>query len=500
MNMKKARIKENIKKLIEDNKIQYAKEILYSYKSIEPDDIEIYSMESVLFIMENEIDKAISILEEAVNINARNFDVFYNLGYCFELKNDIKNSIRNYRKAWFYLNDEIPEKDILLKIYSLEYKCSEYEETEKIYRYYNQVKQFVLKRFSGDKSIRYEDIVLENKIKLDRNLKVLFAPIEIANQMNTYSIGLNNRDVDSYTLNEYESYLNYKSDFFVDANNIGERELDKIALMIAEFDVFHLFFGESLLSGNNDIDVINELNKKIVMNYWGTDVRIKEIALKNNKYVKVKCGNEEGKKDRIKYLSERINTCIVADSELAQYIDKYYKNIEYVPAGILIKDDNELINEESQDNKSITIVHAPTSRFCKGSDFIISAINNLQKKYKINFILVENMKNEEAKKIYKKADIIIDQILGGTYGIFAIEAMNMGKPVITYIADAYKDGYPSEIPIISANPDDIEIVLENKIRNIDETKLLGKRGIDYVRKYHDTMKIAEKLIYIYKTL
>lgn len=500
MSMKNDKIKENIKKLIEANKIEYAKEILYSYKNMEPEDIEIYSMEAVLFIMENEIDKAISVLEYAIDINIKNFDVFYNLGYCFEITGDIKNAVRNYRKSWFYLDDQISEKELLIKIYSLEYNCNDYDELLGIYTYYNQVKEFTLMRLLGNTEVRFEDVVTQEQTKLKRNIKVLFAPIEIANQMNTYSVALNDNGIDAYTLNEYESYLQYKSDFSLPPQSISGKKLDKIAYIIGEFDIFHLFFGQSIFPDRRDLDVLNELNKKIVMNYWGSEIRIKSIAEKNNKYARVKCHDEKMIEENLKFFADKINTCIVTDNELYQYVKEYYKNIEFLSAGIELINSDGIDIDDITNKDSITIVHAPTSPYYKGSEFIVKAIEKLKKKYDIEFILVEGMANDEAKKIYKKADLIIDQILCGTHGIFAIEAMSMGKPVITYISENYKDSYPDEIPIISANPDNIEKVIEECIVNRDILKKAAISGIDYVKKYHSTAVISKNLMRIYKKL
>ena len=52
-------------------------------------------------------------------------------------------------------------------------------------------------------------------------------------------------------------------------------------------------------------------------------------------------------------------------------------------------------------NKKIKIIHAPTNRGLKGSSFIIESINKLKNKYdNIEFVLVENLTNEEALKLY----------------------------------------------------------------------------------------------------
>ena len=47
--------------------------------------------------------------------------------------------------------------------------------------------------------------------------------------------------------------------------------------------------------------------------------------------------------------------------------------------------------------------------------------------------LVEAKPFWEALQIYGSGDIIVDQLLAGWYGGFAVEAMALGKPVIAYL-------------------------------------------------------------------
>ena len=110
------------------------------------------------------------------------------------------------------------------------------------------------------------------------------------------------------------------------------------------------------------------------------------------------------------------------------------------------------------------------------------------------------MSHSEAVKTYQKADLIIDQILLGSYGVFAVESMAMGKPVIGWISDFMKEKYPKELPIISANPDNIEQKIEYVINNRDMLKKIGIDGRKYVEKYHDINVVTNNIIDIYKKI
>ena len=73
-------------------------------------------------------------------------------------------------------------------------------------------------------------------------------------------------------------------------------------------------------------------------------------------------------------------------------------------------------------------------------DIIINAVDELRKEgYRINFILIENMKNSEVLKILREADILVEQLITG-YGLNAIEGMASGAAVLSNVSnDYYKD-------------------------------------------------------------
>ena len=83
------------------------------------------------------------------------------------------------------------------------------------------------------------------------------------------------------------------------------------------------------------------------------------------------------------------------------------------------------------DRERPIVVHAPSSRRRKGSEHVIAACEGLD----VELELVEGLHHDEALKRYRAADIVVDQLNAGWYGLFAIEAMALGKPVVTFLHD-----------------------------------------------------------------
>lgn len=151
-------------------------------------------------------------------------------------------------------------------------------------------------------------------------------------------------------------------------------------------------------------------------------------------------------------------------------------------------------------NKNLTLVHAPSNRLVKGTEYLVNAVKKLQQEnFKIDLVLIEGLTNIEALEQYKKADIVVDQLLAGWYGAFAVEVMSFGKPVIAYIRNSDLIHIPekmkNDLPFINANQNSIydvlKSILSDKSINLNE---IGIRSRDFVVKWHNP-KYVTKLIW-----
>ncbi|MFU0823719.1 glycosyltransferase [Clostridium sp.] len=453
----KTQVKSNINTLISSGNLEEAKELIKQYEDIVHNDIEIYSIKAVIAIMEEKYSEAENILKSGLKKEPFNQDLLYNLSYLMDITKKNKKSLECFSTA---------------------------------------------KLFNPNSNVKVNDIICDLKAIDNNNLKVIHGTMEIANQMCTLTSGLKRIRIDAKTLNYYPNYLGYKSDYTLDIssfNNVNEANIETkklAAKVISENDVFHFHFGTSLTLDYSDLSLLNELGKKVLMHHWGSDVRMYSKAIQFNPYVKVKNMDEDSIKRKLEFISKHISHCVVSDYELYNYVKDFYCNVHLIRQAI----DLEKYKIKNYKNNKLFIVHAPSSPEIKGTKYILSAIEELKQKYDFDFKLIQGMPHEEAKKIYQKADIIIDQILCGSHGLFAIESMAMGKPVVCFISDHLKDTYPKELPIISANPDNIKEKLEYVINNRDMLSEIGNKGRKYVEKYHDMNVISKQLLDLYKSI
>ena len=153
-----------------------------------------------------------------------------------------------------------------------------------------------------------------------------------------------------------------------------------------------------------------------------------------------------------------------------------------------------------QTNEVPILVHAPTNKGVKGTAYIEAAIENLKNKgIKLEYRRIEKVPNKKAQEIYKKADIIIDQLMIGTYGSLAVEAMYYGKPVICNVCDDVRNMLDN-CPVYNANVENIEEKIFELVTNKDLRVELGLKGREYVSKYHNKNIVCDQMCEIYHQL
>jgi len=146
----------------------------------------------------------------------------------------------------------------------------------------------------------------------------------------------------------------------------------------------------------------------------------------------------------------------------------------------------------------LRVVHAPSRRGAKGTGQVLSAVAKLKSEgIPVELRLVEKVPNDEAREIYKWADVVIDQLRIGWYGVLAVEAMALGKAVVCYVRDDLKHYLPYPFPMAVANPENVYHILKDLALHPEEVRSLGHRARQYVEELHDAQKVADILLQVY---
>jgi len=287
---------------------------------------------------------------------------------------------------------------------------------------------------------------------------------------------------------------------------------------LKKYDIFHFYYGKTLIPfpwypGRRiipillDLVILKLLRKKIFFTFHGSDVRRKILFLKNyknNMYKKVNFSDyleDIFKLVRLKFISIFADKVFVTTPDLKFFIPF----AEITPQRINLKNweissRKKLLKLKSLKSK-VVIFHAPGDRQSKGTEYIIKIVKRIQKEGAfISFELAENIDHSQIKRFFDNADICIDQLLSGWYGMFSVEAMALNKPVICYLNKDLFSFVPwaKDIPIVNANIANLYDKLKWLIENPQEREKIGKMGREFVEKWHNPIKTAEKLTKLYE--
>ena len=158
----------------------------------------------------------------------------------------------------------------------------------------------------------------------------------------------------------------------------------------------------------------------------------------------------------------------------------------------------EMPKKFARDDGEVWIGHSPTRRRTKGTDAIISAVERLAQRHKnVRLVLIEGLPYHKALELKSKIDIFIDQLGELGYGISGLEAMAMGIPVVCQILPDLEK-FLGRHPLVNADAESLESVLEKLITSPDMRTEYGNRGYEWVRMVHNPLKAIEPLLDTYK--
>jgi glycosyltransferase involved in cell wall biosynthesis len=100
--------------------------------------------------------------------------------------------------------------------------------------------------------------------------------------------------------------------------------------------------------------------------------------------------------------------------------------------------------------------------------------------------------------------VIVDQLNAGWYGVFAIEAMALGKPVVTFLHEEAvrrtEEAFGMPVPIVSATKETLVESLRPLAESPEERRRVGAASRAYAEHVHDLERMTDRLLDLYRGL
>jgi len=333
-------------------------------------------------------------------------------------------------------------------------------------------------------------------------MRVLHAPAEIAGQASVLARALRELGVEAHSLAYNPGFPQYTPD---EARDYDDRSVLPRYLGYARsllrhagrYDVYHFHFGRTLIPPHNpDLPLYRALGAAVVFHYHGCDVRNRELM--RARHARATC--TECDPFCIPQRQRRIleSAARFADAELVSTPDllESATRATHVPVAARLED----YEPRPSSGPPALVVHAPTNRLIKGTRYVESAFERLKPRFpNVRFETIERRPWHELRDSLARADVVVDQLFMGWYGMVAVEAMAMAKPVLCFIREDF-EARLDRCPIVRCD----DVTLESRLAELLESgarrRDLGLAGREYVEREHAAPVIARRLVTLYESL
>jgi glycosyltransferase involved in cell wall biosynthesis len=308
-------------------------------------------------------------------------------------------------------------------------------------------------------------------------LRVTHCPVNIAGIPWENVQALRRKGVDARLVVFERGKLHHEADWSLDRHGPLPMKLAQqfaaFARLAPRTDVFHFYFGLTLLPKSVQFPLLKALRKKSVFHYLGSDIR--------------------GKRHDELAFGKRADAEIVGSYDAIRWVPEAH----VIPPGLDLRP---FAPVPPSDSPRPVVVHAPSNRTKKGTAQVIEACAQLP----VELDIVEGVPHEEARARYARADIVVDQLNAGWHGVFALESMALGKPVVTYlkpdVVERSAEGYGIRIPIVSATAETLVDALRPLVEQPALRREIGAASRAYVERVHDIDRVADRLVDLYRSL
>jgi glycosyltransferase involved in cell wall biosynthesis len=308
-------------------------------------------------------------------------------------------------------------------------------------------------------------------------LRVTHAPVNVAGIPWENVQALRRKGVDARLVVFERGRLHPEADWSLDRRGGLPQRLAQqfaaFARLAPTTDVFHFYFGLTLIPKSVQFPLLRLLGKKSVFHYLGSDIRGKTPA-------ELAYGKQAGAE-------------IVGSYDAIRWVPEAH----VIPPGLDLRPFTPV---PPSDAARPLVVHAPSNREKKGTQYVVEACRQLP----VELDIVEGVPHDVARERYARADIVVDQLNAGWHGVFALESMALGKPVVAHlkpdVVERSAAGYGVRVPIVAATAETLVEALRPLAEQPALRREIGALSRAYVEQVHDIDRVADRLIDLYGSL
>jgi len=345
-------------------------------------------------------------------------------------------------------------------------------------------------------------------------MRIFIGLAEVANNAFTYAKGFQSLGHKTYTVitrknpfyrdSHYDEVLaeqmEYPGEGVFPRIEAGRRRLSFFLRALRNCDLFIFLSATSFLPGYCDYPVLKLFGKRIVSIFFGEDIRYWHAYAQEMRSLgweeEIKPYLEYRKSDPRDFFLTKINRVRVAeryaDLILSQPSQGELQTRAYMRVNVPLDLSQYHFNVPGREVP--LVVHAPSNRGVKGTEFVLETIRKLKGEGLLfEFQLLEKTPNAVVRKLLADADIVVDQLFSQTVAGFALESLATGNVVLARYSPDYAR-VPPDCPVVNVTVETLPGALRRFILDGDLRRQSAYAGRGYVEKYHSHVKVAQQIL------
>ena len=271
--------------------------------------------------------------------------------------------------------------------------------------------------------------------------------------------------------------------------------------LVERFDVVHFHFAETFVPKSGtlppfwDVPLLRAIGLRVYMTFHGSDIRMARVHAEINPWNHLFAQSSEPDDDRVEKTIQVLRT--YCDALFVQSAGQ----LAYVPDAVYLPRVIDLAQwpaTSPRDHALPVVVHAPTRRSTKGTELLLPVLDGLRAQgVEFELRLLEGLPNSAVREALADADILVDNLVAGSYGIVSLEAMASGAVAVSNFSDSVLAAHP-DLPVVRIDPHTVADRLARLLRDPDERRRLAVVGRAFVERVHSADVAAAVLVEHYR--
>lgn len=320
-----------------------------------------------------------------------------------------------------------------------------------------------------------------------------------------------------YTSSEFDINLSEIQDYIVSERNnlFCAFRMFVHAWSLIRYDIFHLYNDRGLIepaggygSDRFGIALVEmqdyaDAGKALFTYAYGADFRLRQKTLAGGEWnMCMDCPepgrfclcDDEGGQRTLNTIAEHATRMIGVGLSM-----DFLPNARFMRYVVVDTDElSSAVESERPAFDGLRVGHFPNHGHFKGTRFLEAAIDELQSRgVAIELVKLSGLPRARILEEMKKVDVVVDQLISGSFGLTAVEAMALGVPVAAYIRPGVQIPAPEECPVLHASPTTIGALLEGLVCDRGPLIIARARGPQYVLDHYSVKALTFDLRSLY---